>query len=193
MADTQTVDTSNIPTKAWGDFKSYDEANKEYVLPDEGSGYVLRIDEMSDPAPSPFKNYDEKGNEKPPRYQTMITFTIVDHQADDGMGMVGPGGKFVGQTIKQFYGISLHTKAGFYKLAKAAFGGDLDPRWKPSTELIGKFVAAVIAHKDPNTEGRVYPKVESVSVFRGDKTRYADVGVSTDNDDSDAPADDVPF
>jgi hypothetical protein len=135
--------------------------------------------------------------------QTMIDFLVVDYPNDDpSKGGMQDGVSAIGQKISQFYKISMHTKANFYALAKAAFGGNIDPAWKPNrAELEGRYVVAQILHKDPDDQGRVYAKVGSVSPYRG-KTNYDNVtatGASTDaEDDTEIPAlageaDNVPF
>ena len=71
------------------------------------------------------------------------------------------------------------------------FGGDVDPAWKPNgDELRGRIVGAVIAHKDPNDQGQVYPKIANFVPYRGKKS-YSDV-VATKRD-SDESSDDPPF
>lgn len=174
-------------------WKSYEEANKNFVLPPEDFGYVLRIDDVSDPYESKYVYPDPKtGLPKKPAIKTSITLTIVDYANDD------PTNSVIGQWLKMFPTISMHTKAVFYDLVKNAFGGDVDPRWKPNKrDLIGKLVSASIGHKPPNAEGRVYAKVTKVLPYRG-KTNYDHVPVWQPSE-SDAPTetveegDDVPF
>lgn len=161
-----------------------EDSNRTFVLPDEDSGYIFRIDDASDPAPSPFKNYDEKGNEKPPKYQTTIKATIVD--CDNP--------KFIGQQVQDYFGISLHTKAKFYKLARAVFGGELDPRWQPNKQdLIGKYFKASVVHKDANDQGQVYPKMDGFLPFRGNAAQYDHVSAASSADEDGDNTEDVPF
>ena len=185
--DTQTVPQVK-PPPAWGEYKSYDEANKAYKLLPEDQGYVLRIEECGPPAYSPFVDLDDKGQPKPPAIQTLIKFTVVGYLNDN------PVDTMIGQQFTQFYRISMHTKANFYKLAKAAFGGDIDPAWKPrAVDLEGRLVSAVIRHKDPNDQGQVYPKIDSVTQFRGNPADYANVTAAMREDDDAVDGPDVPF
>ena len=168
MSDTaQAQATQAVPDTSWGEFKSFDEANREYRLLEEDSGYVLRIDKVDDPSFSPFVDLDEKGKEKPRAIQTKILFTVVDYQLDDP----DPTKTVIGQTITQYFRISMHTKSNFYKLVKAAFGGNVDPTWRPNkTELEGLLISATVGHKDPNSDGRVYPKLAIATPYRGKST-----------------------
>jgi hypothetical protein len=196
-------DVSHLPPPpSWGNYKNFDEANKNFFLLPADMGYVLRVDKMGDPHYSPYVDYDKDGKEKR-SVQTMIDFLVVDYPNDDpSKGGMQDGVSAIGQKISQFYKISMHTKANFYALAKAAFGGNIDPAWKPNrAELEGRYVVAQILHKDPDDQGRVYAKVGSVSPYRG-KTNYDNVtatGASTDaEDDTEIPAlageaDNVPF
>jgi len=164
--DTQQTDVTSIPPRAWDSFKSYSEANREWKQLPEDSGYILRIDAMDDPQPSPWDNFDKDGNLLPPKWQTVVHFTVVDY--DDP--------QYIGQEIRDYFGISMHTKAKFYKLVKAAMGGDIDISWKPNpADLIGKTVVATLENKNPNSEGRVYPKIVATSVNRK-KQDYSTVG-----------------
>lgn len=173
-----------VETRSWSEFKSAEEANAEYKLLPEDSGYVLRLDAVDDPTKSPFQEVDEHGKPKPPAWQTKITFTVVDYINDDEENTM------IGQQIKQFFKISMHTKSNFYKLVKAVFGGDIDPTWKPnSADLRGRVVSAVIAHKEPNDQGQIYPKVASYVPYRGRKT-FDDVVAARRPSDDTA---DVPF
>lgn len=156
------------PPPAWGNFKTYDEANKPFFLLPEDMGYVLRIEEMGDPTYSPWVEYDKDGKEKR-SIQTTIVFTVVDYPNDNPA--MQDGQSAIGKQLKQFYKISMHTKANFYALAKAAFGGNIDPAWKPNrAELEGRLVTAQIKHKEPDDQGRVYAKVGSLSPYRGRST-----------------------
>jgi len=167
-----------LETKAWGDFKTYEEANKDYKLLPEDGGYILRIEKLTEPTIRPWVDLDDKGQPKPPGFQTMITFRVVDYHDPD----------MIGTTFTQYYKISMHTRANFYKLVKAAFGGDVSPTWRPNeADLKGKLVSAVIAHKEPNDQGQVYPKLESATAYRG-RNQYTDVpGLDS------VVEDDVPF
>jgi hypothetical protein len=129
-------DVSHLPPPpAWGNYKSFDEANAQFVLVPADMGYVLRIEKMDDPTYSPYIEYDDAGKEKPRARQTLIHFTVVDYVNDD------PNKSVIGQKISGFFKISMHTKANFYKLAKAAFGGAIDPAWKPNrAELEGRYI-----------------------------------------------------
>ncbi len=178
--------TDQVETRGWDTFKSADEANRQFVLPEEDSGYVLRIEKVPPPTLSPFVDLDEKGKEKPRKWQSLITFTIVDYANDD------PDKSVIGQQVTQFYSISMHTKANFYKLVKAVFGGNVDPAWKPSaSELQGRLISATIGHKDPNKDDKVYPKVTATLPYRG-KNTYDDV-VPVAREESEADQEPVPF
>lgn len=189
--DTQTVPTAAMPAPlTWGQFKSYDEANKSFKLLDEDSGYVLKIQKLSDPTLSPFIDLDDKGNPKPPAIQTMVTFLVVDYANDDEADTA------IGQTFTQYFKISMHTRANFYKLVKAAFGGQVDPAWSPDrTQLEGKLISAVIKHKDENDQGQVYPKVspDGILPYRGRKTYDDVVPARRDEDGESTQTEDVPF
>lgn len=153
MTDTMTWDDR--------DWKSADEANKQWELLPQDAGYVLRVDWVSDPFVSPFEYKDDKGQPKPKDIQTKILFTVV-HYEDP---------QFIGEWLYGFFPIKMHTKSNFYKFTKALFGGDVDPLWKPNkADLVGKIVAAVIDHKEPNAEGRIYPKVTQFLPYRGKQT-----------------------
>lgn len=189
-------DVSHLPPPpAWGSYKNYDEANTQFVLVPADMGYVLRIEKVGDPTYSPYVEYDEKGQEKPRARQTLIEFTVVDYANDD------PTKSVIGQKITGFFKISMHAKANFYKLAKAAFGGNLDPAWKPNrAELEGRYIGAVISHKDPNDQGQVFAKLETAMPHRGTKD-YSDIRPVAAAADDDATPDvqhgstdgDVPF
>ncbi len=179
--------TDTVQSPMWGDFKSYDEANKQFKLLDEDSGYVWRIDELSPLTLSPFVDLDEKGQAKPAKWQTQITFTCVDYANDD------PSDTAIGQTIKKFASISMHAKATFYKIAKAAFGGEVDPAWKPNPkDLQGKLVTGPVGHKPPNNEGRVYAEITSFAPYRG-KGDFSHVPVAVSANGVTDQTDDVPF
>jgi len=161
---------------SWGSFRSYEEANapkegRVYNTPPEDGGYVLRIDDLTDPELSPFENRDKNGKLLPRNHQTNVTFTIVDYPNDD------PDASVIGQAIRQYYTISLYTGAGFYKLAKAAFGGDLDPKWVPvADDLKGKIVTASLVHKDRKSpDDPIYAKIDSVTAYRGRKKDFSAV------------------
>lgn len=171
---------------AWGEFKSAGESLQVFKLPPEDAGYVLRIESLDDPTQSPFVDYDDKGNEKPRAIQTKVKFTIVDYPNDD------PANSMIGQSFTQFFRISMHTKARFFAMAKAAFGGAVDPQWKPRKgDLEGRLISAVIKHKEPNDKGQVYPKIGDMMAYRGKKT-YDDV-VAVGSAALDEPVDGVPF
>lgn len=174
-------------SKSWGDFKSSEEANADFRQLPEDTGYVLRIDHVSDPEKSPFVDVDQNGNTKPPAWQTKITFTVVEYANDDE----DPKLTVIGQQIKQFFRISMHTKSNFYAMAKSVFGGSIDPTWKPNAaELYGKVVGAMIAHKEPNDKGYIYPKISAFVPYRGKKS-FKDV-VAIERTDNTEPSD-VPF
>jgi len=135
----------------------------------EDAGYILRIDDVSEPHYSPFVFKDDDGNDKPPEIQTKVLFTVVRYEDP----------KFVGQYVYGFYPIKMHTKSNFYKLVKAAFGGDVDPRWKPNkADLEGKIVQAVISQKPPKADGTIYNKIDQVLVYRG-TSKFLDVPRNT--------------
>lgn len=186
-----------METRSWEDFNNYTDANKnKFVLPPEDAGYVLRIDHMTAPEVSPFENRDKQGNLLPPSWQTSATFTIVDYPNDDPDTQEGQS--VIGQVLRQFYTISLNTKANFYKLARAAFGGDLDPTWKPNpADLYGRLVSAQLIHREPNDKGQVFPKIDAVVAYRGKKRDFASFPVAGPYVKADivgaATIDDVPF
>jgi hypothetical protein len=152
-------------TLSWDNMKSSEEANANFVLQPADAGYVLEIVEVGPPTVSPFPNIDpQTGEERARKIQTKITFEVVSYDDES----------FVGSRLNGFFTISLHTKSNFYKLVKAAFGGDVDPKWKPNPDdLLGKTFVATIGHKDPNTDGYVYPKIESFAVDKKAKSRVA--------------------
>ena len=157
------------------------------MLPPEDYGYVLRIDNVSDPYVSKWVYNDPKtGEPKKPAIKTTITFTIVDYPNDDAANSV------IGEWIRGYYSISMNVKANFYALAKAAFGGDVDPRWKPNRQdLEGKLVSAVLGHKPPNAEGKVYPVITQVLPYRGKQT-YEHVAKWQPRDDSTVVEEEAP-
>jgi hypothetical protein len=175
---TPRVDT--VQAMGWSDFKTVAEANAPrsdrpaYVTPPEDGGYVLRIDDLTEPTLSPFENRNKKGELMPPNYQTNVTFTIVAYPNDDPDEQ---GGSVIGQAIRQFYTISLFTGSNFYKLARAAMGGDLAPDWKPNeNDLRGKLVTATLTHKEKkNPDDPTYAKVEAVSTYRGKQKDFSNI------------------
>lgn len=156
---------------------------------------------MTDPALSPFENRSKKTNELlPPSYQTNVTFTIVDYPNDD------PDESVIGQAIRMYYTISLYTGSGFYKLAKAAMGGELSPDWKPNVaDMKGKLVTASLVHKEKKGDSEtVYARVDSVTAYRGRKKDFGtvkenqrwlskDEWEAQNNTNGNTSTDDVPF
>lgn len=172
------MDTQTVPM--WGQFQNYEQANapredaKVYVTPEEDSGYVLRIDDLTEAAKSPFENRDKNGKLLPPSYQTNITFTIVDYPNDD------PDQSVVGQAIRKYYTISLYSGSNFYKLAKAAFGGELDPHWVPNDEdLKGRLVSATLTRKQSRAdENKFFADVAAVTAYRGRKKDFSHIAAN---------------
>jgi hypothetical protein len=172
-----------ISTMGWDSFKSVAEANAPrddrpaYITPPEDGGYVLRIDDLTDPTLSPYENRNKKGELMPPNYQTNITFTIVAYPNDDPETQ---GGTVIGNAIRQYYTISLYTGSGFYKLARAAMGGDLAPDWKPNTaDLKGKLITGTLSHKEKkNPDDPTYCKVEAVTAYRGRNKDFSAVAAN---------------
>jgi len=157
-------ENGDVPVETY-EWESLESAEGKFKLPPTDLDYTFQATYLSDPHKSKFHKQDM--NRKPIldsdgeliyQIQTLITFMIVDCEDIE----------FVGQETKQFFPISLDSRANFYKLAKAIFGGDLDPRWKPNpTDLIFKDFRADVVHKAADELGRIFWKTAGWKPTRG--------------------------
>lgn len=172
----QTYEAS--PIEPW-EIPSFEDSNKAFDLIDEGV-YTLVLAEVGPPQPVSEK-YDTTGKKR----RAQFKFKVVDDE------------DWEGYEINMWMNISMNEKSVLYPFVKALMGDDFNTSMSIQPGLIlGRRMRAMVAHGEPNAEGKVWATIKSPLAIRERKGRTPVQAVAEHFDaveESDQTLNTVPF